>query len=103
MMIRNRVLLEMGSRPPRGWGLAWRDLRTGRAVALPIPLNLLAGLVRRIYLSMQAGISPAELDALRSENAARLREVEVLRKRIDQILDVKPAEGPRSRAGSDDS
>ena len=53
-MILTRVSLAMGDRPPRGYGLAWFDFHRQSAIVMPIPLNVIAGASRRIYLWLRA-------------------------------------------------
>lgn len=49
------ILNKEGSAAPWYHGFAWFDFSTGRVVTMPIPLNLLAGAVRDVYLAAQRG------------------------------------------------
>ena len=65
-MIITRLRMVEGDRPPRGWGLAWFDFHRQQFVVMPIPLNLLAGAARRLYLWARA---PFRNDMTLSERA----------------------------------
>jgi len=44
-----------GEMIPRFYGLAWRDYYRNKAVCLPLGFNLIAGLVRSVYVSLMHG------------------------------------------------
>lgn len=46
----------------KGFGIAWWDMRQATAVCLPIPLNYIAGLCRRVYHGILAGARPSVID-----------------------------------------
>jgi hypothetical protein len=52
-----------GMTVPKGYGLAWWR-PNGRGVALPVGVNVVVGFVRRIYISVLAGIAPSALERM---------------------------------------
>lgn len=54
--LRSALLREVlrGERVPRGFGVAWVEYHRDAAVAMPIPLNLVAGAVRAAWLWMKS-------------------------------------------------
>lgn len=54
--------VDQGSLLPTGFGIAWRRWETGRAVCMPMPLNLVAGAARRLWFAIKHGVSPHKLD-----------------------------------------
>lgn len=44
-----------GEMLPPFYGIAWREIHVDRVVCLPMPFNLLAGLVREVWLFAKHG------------------------------------------------
>jgi hypothetical protein len=59
--------VQEGERRPRGYGLAWWDLRTNEAICMPVPVNLAAGVLRRVWHACAVGLKPSAIDAARME------------------------------------
>ena len=60
---------------PRGFGVAWFHGCQPGCVAMPIPLNLLAGLLRRGWLVLKRGVYRDEVVKLKRENNLLLERV----------------------------
>lgn len=43
--------VHQGEMIPRGWGIAYRSWRRASATAMPIPLNMIVGLLRWLWFS----------------------------------------------------
>ena len=61
-MIFPRSSLFMGEKIPLGYGIAWQMVDRNAYVILPIPINLIAGLARRIWRAMLFGIGRPAMD-----------------------------------------
>ncbi len=68
----SRFQLEEGMAAPWGWGMAWRDYAREFVVIMPIPLNIVMGVVRRVYLWM---LSPWRRSMTKGERACYERGV----------------------------
>lgn len=64
----SRVVRE-GEMLPPWYGVAWVDFRSGSAVCMPVPCNLIAGLVRAAWAFLRIGHHPV----YRSPRAAYLQ------------------------------
>ena len=53
----SRRLME-GAELPFGWGLAWYEPSTATAVILPIPINVIAGWSRELWLLLMFKLQP---------------------------------------------
>lgn len=66
--------LAQGDRLPAGFGIAWWEEAQDVAVCLPVPLNVLARLVRKAYHRLLVGaVGPSVIDRAREETAAQAR------------------------------
>lgn len=54
--------LQEGAKLPTGFGMAWFD--GTHVVALPLGLNVLAGVGRRLWFGLVAGVAPSHIDKL---------------------------------------
>lgn len=71
IVVDNLTIYE-GETLPRGYGVAWRDLAMDRVVVMPIPLNVVVGLIRRAWEALRFHTAGASrLDIIRHE--ARIR------------------------------
>lgn len=52
------MVVPEGEELPRWYGIAWRDWSRHATVAYPVPLHWLAGLARRLWYAIRAGIAP---------------------------------------------
>lgn len=62
MKIMARDLAE-GERIPRGYGLAYHDWERDILIVYPLPFNLLAALMRRLYYRLVYGMRPLKFEA----------------------------------------
>jgi hypothetical protein len=53
-----------GEMLPRGYGIAWVDFYSNRAVCLPVPLHIIASIVRTVWQKVRTWRAP---DLLRAE------------------------------------
>lgn len=87
-----RFVIDEGERLPRGWGVAWFQQARRAAVVLPVPINLVAGVLARLYWGMQRGVRPGRLQRA-EEEVQRLRAAnEHLSDRIQSMLEKEIAE-----------
>jgi hypothetical protein len=54
--------IDEGSMLPPLYGVAWQDFYRRRAVCLPVPLNVVAGLLRAAWLYMRWGWIPTPMN-----------------------------------------
>ncbi len=87
------IRLPEGDEIPRGYGVAWRDWSSYRAICMPIPLNLVAGLARRMWFTTMRGVWPSqyERDVAQAYHRGRtdeaINKVEQLPRLVEQELD----------------
>lgn len=60
----------MVAEPPHGYGYAYTTWYTGTVVAYPVPLNLIVGWARRVYLWLMLGVPPGRIEQLRASEIA---------------------------------
>lgn len=52
-----------GEMLPRGYGVAWWRWELDSAVVLPIPINVIAGWLHRVWFWLMRGLPPSALEA----------------------------------------
>lgn len=72
MFRRNRL----GSRYPAGHGLAWHDWETQESISAPVPINVIARVIRTAWLSI---VYPRWWDTESVEWELRTRDAEIER------------------------
>ena len=77
-----RFNIAAGELLPWGWGVAWHQPALHGVVALPIPLNLVAGLIYRAWWVMKRGLAPDQVHSALA--LGNLRE-----QQIRQVLDAR--------------
>jgi hypothetical protein len=60
-----RVEIFSGRKP--FYGIAWVDYPCNYLVLMPMPLNVIAGALRRLYFALMNGIRPHEIERLRRQ------------------------------------
>jgi hypothetical protein len=58
-----KKLVEHGDEMPPWYGVAWYEFSRDAAVCLPVPLNLVAGLLRSLWAFLRFGYRPTRLNA----------------------------------------
>ena len=61
-MVMDNLLIPSGALLPRGYRVAWRELDRDSIVVMPIPLNVLACWVRRLWHWLLRGLRPSAFD-----------------------------------------
>jgi len=77
---------------PRGYGVAYHNFQRGIAICYPIPLNLLIGVLRRLYWRVMDGVKPARREryedriiSLTEEVLAQNKELRKLRTAVKEM------------------
>lgn len=83
-----RRYVQEGGRFPRGYGLAWYDVMRRKAVCYPMPFNLFANWLRKLYYAISAPSLPELEKKLAKEyNRGAIAGMRRERKRWGEILD----------------
>ncbi|KKM72020.1 hypothetical protein LCGC14_1424710 [marine sediment metagenome] len=61
-VVMDNLLIPSGALLPRWYGVAWREPDMDGVVVMPIPLNVLAGWVRRVWHWLRYGLRPSVFD-----------------------------------------
>jgi len=74
--------------PPMGYGVAYHDFYRQCAICYPIPLNLLIGVLRRLYLWMERGIGPTKREAYENRISYMTRTIQQQWRKIRELEDM---------------